>query len=73
MPEAVGEFAAKELAAVLGETRAAAGDMLSLAHELEVNLPGTKAAFRDGIVGRAQGRDHRVGHRRAGPGPGPGR
>jgi hypothetical protein len=52
MPEAVDEFAAKELAAVLGETRAAAGDMLSLAQELEVNLPGTKAAFRAGIVGQ---------------------
>ena len=51
MPEAVDEFAAKELASVLGETRAAAGDMLSLAQELEVNLPGTKAAFRAGIVG----------------------
>ncbi len=52
MPEDVDEFAAKELAAVLGETRAAAGDMLSLAQELEVNLPGTKAAFRAGIVGQ---------------------
>src|SRR5579872_3255802 len=45
MPEASDEFAAKELAAVLGETRVAAGHMLSLAHELEVNLPGTKAAL----------------------------
>jgi hypothetical protein len=52
MPEAVDEFAAKELASVLGETRAAAGDMLSLAQELEVNLPGTKAAFRTGVVGQ---------------------
>ncbi len=51
MPEAADEFAAKELAAVLGETRAAAGDMLSLAQELEVNLPGTRAAFRAGILG----------------------
>jgi hypothetical protein len=51
MPEAMDEFAAKELASVLGETRTAAGDMLSLAQELEVNLPGTKAAFRAGIVG----------------------
>jgi hypothetical protein len=51
MPEAADEFAAKELAAVLGETRAAAGDMLSLAQELEINLPGTKAAFRAGILG----------------------
>jgi hypothetical protein len=52
MPEAVDEFAAKELPSVLGETRAAAGDMLSLAQELELNLPGTKAAFRAGIVGQ---------------------
>jgi Domain of unknown function (DUF222) len=51
MPEAVDEFAAGELAAVLGETRAVAGDMLSLAQELEINLPGTRAAFRAGIVG----------------------
>ena len=35
---------------MLGETRAAAGDMLSLAQELEVNLAGTKAAFRAGIL-----------------------
>ncbi len=52
MPEAVDEFAATELASVLGETRTAAGDMLSLAQELELNLPGTKAAFRAGIVGQ---------------------
>ena len=51
MPEAMDEFAAKELASVLGESRTAAGDMLSLAQEMEVNLPGTKAAFRAGIVG----------------------
>ena len=50
MPEAFDEFAAQELASVLGESRAAAEDMLSLAHELEVNLPGTRAAFRSGIL-----------------------
>ena len=50
MPEAVDEFATKELASVLGETRTAAGDMVSLAQELELNLPGTRAAFRAGIV-----------------------
>jgi hypothetical protein len=27
-----------------------AEDTLSLAHELEVNLPGTKAAFRSGLL-----------------------
>jgi Domain of unknown function (DUF222) len=52
LPEAVDEFTARELASVLGESRAAAGDMLSLAQELEVNLPGTKAAFRAGILGQ---------------------
>jgi len=35
-----------------GESRAAAEDMASLAHELEVNLPGTRAAFRAGILGQ---------------------
>jgi hypothetical protein len=52
MPEAFDEFTAREVASILGESRAAAEDMLALAHELEVNLPGTKAAFRAGIVGQ---------------------
>ncbi len=52
MPGACDEFVAQELAAVLGESRAAAGDIVSLAQELEINLPGTKAAFRSGILGR---------------------
>ena len=46
------EFVAQELASVLGESRAAAGDIVSLAQELEVNLPGTRAAFRAGILSR---------------------
>ncbi len=50
MPAAFDEFAARELGAVLGESRAIAEDILSLAYVLEVNLPGTKAAFRSGIV-----------------------
>jgi Domain of unknown function (DUF222) len=50
MPEACDEFTAQELASILGESRAAAEDILSLAEELEVNLPGTKAAFRAGIL-----------------------
>ena len=37
---------------MLGETRTAAGDIVSLAQELEINLPGTKAAFRSGILSR---------------------
>jgi hypothetical protein len=50
MPEGFDEFTAREVASVLGETSAIAEDTLSLAHELEVNLPGTKAAFRSGIL-----------------------
>jgi len=50
MPEACDEFTARELGPVLGESRAAAEDMLSLAQQLEVNLPGTRAAFRAGIL-----------------------
>ena len=52
MPGACDEFVAQELASVLGESRAAAGDIVSLAQELEINLPGTKAAFRSGILSR---------------------
>src|SRR5580692_9235363 len=52
MPEACDEFVAQELAAALGESRAAAGDIVSVAEELEISLPGTKAAFRAGILGR---------------------
>ena len=52
MPGARDEFAAQELAAALGESRTAAGDIVSLAQELEINLPGTKAAFRSGILSR---------------------
>ena len=52
LPGARDEFAAQELAAALGETRTAAGDIVSLAQELEINLPGTKAAFRSGILSR---------------------
>jgi hypothetical protein len=50
LPEAVDEFLPRELGSILAETSTAAGDMLSLAQELEINLPGTKAAFRDGIL-----------------------
>ena len=50
LPGACDEFVAQELAAALGESRAAAGDIVSLAQELEVNLPGTRAAFRAGTL-----------------------
>ena len=50
MPAACDEFTARELGSILGESSATAGDMLSLAQELEASLPGTKAAFRSGIL-----------------------
>jgi hypothetical protein len=52
LPEDCAEFTTRELASVLGESAAAADDMIALAHELEVNLPGTKAAFAAGILNR---------------------
>src|SRR5580692_3883056 len=39
-----------EVAGVLAESRHAADAMLGLAYDLEVKLPGTAAAFRDGIL-----------------------
>jgi len=50
MPEAWDEFTTVEVARVLAESRPAADALLGLAYELGVRLPGTKAAFRDGIV-----------------------
>jgi len=44
MPIACEEFAAAELAAALGESRARAEDLLGCAWELETRLPGTAAA-----------------------------
>jgi hypothetical protein len=52
MPEAWHEFTGRELGAVLGVAFKDAQEMLGLAWYLEVNLPGTKAAFRAGIVSR---------------------
>jgi hypothetical protein len=50
IPMAWDEFTAAELAPALGQARGAAEDMLGLAHDLEVKLPGTRAAFWAGIV-----------------------
>src|SRR5580692_2648405 len=50
MPEGWDEFTARELGAVLGVSAGDAEEMLDLAWHLEVNLPGTKAAFRAGIL-----------------------
>src|SRR5579864_790048 len=50
MPAVWDEFAAAELAPALGQSRGAAEDTLGLAHDLQVKLPGTAAAFRAGIL-----------------------
>lgn len=50
MPQAWDEFTADELAAALAESRWVAEDLLGLAWDLEVKLPGTKAAFRSGML-----------------------
>jgi hypothetical protein len=50
MPAQWDEFAAAELCVVLAVSRWDADNMLDFAYELEVRLPGTKAAFVDGIV-----------------------
>ena len=54
------EFAGDEVAQLLAEGRGAAETMLDLARDLEVKLPGTKAAFRAGIAAALQGADHRL-------------
>jgi hypothetical protein len=50
MPAAWHEFTVAELGDALAETRHAADAMLTLAHDLEVKLPGTRAAFRSGVL-----------------------
>jgi hypothetical protein len=50
MPEAWAEFTDDEVGFTLAESRGRAEDLLTLAAALEVKLPGTKAALRDGIV-----------------------
>src|SRR6201982_1574621 len=50
LPEAWDESITAEVAGVLAEPRRAADAMLDLAHDLEVKLPGTKAAFYDGVL-----------------------
>ena len=50
MPAAWDEFTPDELAPALAESAWAAADLLDLAWDLEVKLPGTRAAFRAGVV-----------------------
>jgi hypothetical protein len=52
MPAAWDEFTADELAAALGESRGRAEGLLAFAQQLETRLPGTRAALRDGVIGR---------------------
>ena len=48
------EFAGDEIAQLLAEGRGTAEAMLDLAWDLEVRLPGTKAAFRAGTLRHAK-------------------
>ncbi len=50
MPEVWDEFTPDELCLALAESRGAAEHLLDLTWDLEVKLPGTRAAFRDGIL-----------------------
>jgi hypothetical protein len=50
MPASYEEFTEAELTDALAETRDGAARVLDLAHDLEVKLPGTKAAFRAGTL-----------------------
>jgi hypothetical protein len=50
MPESYLDSAGDEVKWALAETRPVADDMLSLAHDLEVKLPGTRALFRAGLL-----------------------
>ena len=49
------EFTADELAAALGESRGRADGLLTLGRQLQTRLPGTRAALRDGTIGRSKG------------------
>jgi Domain of unknown function (DUF222) len=50
MPAIYDEFTEAELTDALAETRHGAARILGLAQDLEVKLPGTKAAFRSGVL-----------------------
>jgi hypothetical protein len=50
MPESYLDSAGDEIKWALAETRPAADGVLSMAHDLEVKLPGTRALFRDGFL-----------------------
>ena len=50
LPQSWDESITAEVAGMLAESRHAADAILDLAHDLEIKLPGTKAAFHDGIL-----------------------
>jgi Domain of unknown function (DUF222) len=52
MPASWDEFAVDELACALAESRGHADGLIAFAQALEVRLPGTKAALRDGAISR---------------------
>jgi len=52
MPAGWDEFCADELAAALAQSRGHAEGLLAVARDLEVKLPGTRAALRDGVISR---------------------
>jgi hypothetical protein len=52
LPAGWAEGTEAELSYALAEYRGTAEDMLGRAHDLETRLPGTKAAFRSGVLGR---------------------
>jgi hypothetical protein len=54
MPESYLDSAGDETKWALAETQAAADGVLSLAHDLEVKLPGTRALFRAGLLRHAK-------------------
>ena len=68
MPEAYLDSAGAEVKRALAENRQEADQVLGLAWDLEVKLPGTRALFRDGRLRAGQGADHRPADRRAGRG-----
>jgi hypothetical protein len=54
MPQVVHEFTRDQLACALGESRAAADWLLTVAWHLATRLPGTLDALRDGVISRGK-------------------
>jgi len=71
MPEAWDESIVAELSYALAETRNAAETMLERAWDLEVKLPGTKAAFRSGVLRQSKAEVISRATTVLGPGRGP--